>query len=153
MSVFQAGFLVVDCGRIYKIRFLEFRTKVDLPAGVPLIDHSDVLMKWVSCFAENMGKRFTDYKFRCDVNPFGVLYNPYSIAEAARQVAEGYIFNKVDLREMGGVWYSLMHHSSFSSRSADACLEKINARLRLAEEYLRKARWMMCTCAIIMFRG
>lgn len=124
---------------------MEFRTKVDLPAGVPLIDHSDVLMMWGSCFAENMGKRFTDYKFRCDVNPFGVLYNPYSIAEAARQVAEGYIYNKVDLREKGGVWYSLMHHSSFSSRSADACLEKINARLRLAEEYLRKARWMMCT--------
>ena len=124
---------------------MEFRTKVDLPAGVPLIDHSDVLMMWGSCFAENMGKRFTDYKFRCDVNPFGVLYNSYSIAEAARQVAEGYIYNKVDLREKGGVWYSLMHHSSFSSRSADACLEKINARLRLAEEYLRKARWMMCT--------
>ena len=61
---------------------MEFRTKVELPVNVPFINHSDRLMLWGSCFAENIGKLFIDNKFRCDVNPFGVLYNPLSIANA-----------------------------------------------------------------------
>ena len=32
-----------------------------------------------SCFAESMGKRFQEEKFRAEVNPFGVMYNPASI--------------------------------------------------------------------------
>lgn len=124
---------------------MEFRTKVDLPVGVPFINHEDGLMMWGSCFAENMGRLFVDYKFRCDVNPFGVLYNPYSIARSVCQVAEGYIYNKVDLREAHGVWYSLMHHSAFSSPDADECLEKINTRLSRAAAHLRRARWVMFT--------
>lgn len=32
-----------------------------------------------SCFADSMGRRFTDDKFRAVVNPFGVMYNPASV--------------------------------------------------------------------------
>ena len=83
---------------------MEFRTKVDLPVGMPPVNHSDVLMLWGSCFAENIGKLFMDYKFRCDVNPFGVLYNPSSIAEAISQVDCPFIYNKENLKEYQGVW-------------------------------------------------
>ena len=66
---------------------MEFRTKVEMPLLRPLIHHSDKLMLWGSCFAENVGKMLSDSKFLCDVNPFGILYNPLSIAEALRQVS------------------------------------------------------------------
>lgn len=32
-----------------------------------------------SCFADSMGRRFADDKFRAVVNPFGVMYNPASV--------------------------------------------------------------------------
>ena len=32
-----------------------------------------------SCFADSMGRRFTDDRFRAVVNPFGVMYNPASV--------------------------------------------------------------------------
>ena len=32
-----------------------------------------------SCFADSMGRRFVDDKFRAVVNPFGVMYNPASV--------------------------------------------------------------------------
>ena len=32
-----------------------------------------------SCFADNMGRKFIDEKFRAMVNPYGVMYNPASI--------------------------------------------------------------------------
>lgn len=38
-----------------------------------------------SCFAENIGRRFTEYKFRTVVNPYGVMYNPASILHTVRK--------------------------------------------------------------------
>lgn len=32
-----------------------------------------------SCFADNIGKRFQEEKFRAVVNPYGVMYNPVSV--------------------------------------------------------------------------
>lgn len=59
---------------------MEFRTKVELPAKGPKIQHTDRLMIWGSCFSEHIGNLLAEHKFNCDVNPFGVLYNPMSIA-------------------------------------------------------------------------
>lgn len=56
---------------------MEFRTKVELPVGQYKICHSDLLMLWGSCFSENMGKLLIDNKFNCNINPFGILYNPF----------------------------------------------------------------------------
>ena len=36
------------------------------------------LMLWGSCFSEHIGNRLSDYNLRCDVNPYGILYNPLS---------------------------------------------------------------------------
>ena len=38
-----------------------------------------------SCFADNMGRRFVDDKFRAVVNPYGVMYNPASIMHTVRR--------------------------------------------------------------------
>lgn len=38
-----------------------------------------------SCFADNIGKRFVDDKFRATVNPYGVMYNPASIMHTVRR--------------------------------------------------------------------
>lgn len=39
-----------------------------------------------SCFAENFGTKLHNLKFRCDVNPFGILFNPHSISRALREL-------------------------------------------------------------------
>lgn len=124
---------------------MEFRTKVELPVNVPLINHSDRLMLWGSCFVENMGKLFVENKFRCDVNPFGVLYNPLSIAKALGQVLAHKRYEESDLKCERGIWFSLAHHGNFSAGSAEECLEKINTRIRMAEETLAQARWVIFT--------
>ncbi len=124
---------------------MEFRTKVGLPAGLPPVRHEDGLLLWGSCFAEYIGRLFAENKFRCDVNPFGVLYNPASIAGGVMQVLEGRRYAETALRQEKGVWYSLMHHSSFSSDDREMCLRRINARLEQAGKALEQARWMIFT--------
>ena len=61
---------------------MNFRTQVELPKRETEIRHSDRIMLFGSCFAENIGNLLLANKFRCDVNPFGILYNPLSIVEA-----------------------------------------------------------------------
>ncbi len=41
-----------------------------------------------SCFADEMGRRFTDNLFRTLVNPFGVMYNPASILHTVSRLSE-----------------------------------------------------------------
>lgn len=124
---------------------MEFRTKVEMPLLRPLIHHSDKLMLWGSCFAENVGKMLSDSKFLCDVNPFGILYNPLSIAEALRQVSVRKHYTSADLRCDRGTWFSLMHHSSFDSPDPDRCLQLVNGRIDRAYERLAEADWLLLT--------
>lgn len=58
---------------------MEFRTKVSV-GRAPFSIRPCCRMLFVgSCFADSMGHRFTDDKFRAVVNPFGVMYNPASV--------------------------------------------------------------------------
>lgn len=39
-----------------------------------------------SCFAEHVGRRFTQEKFRTVINPFGVMYNPISVGHTIEKL-------------------------------------------------------------------
>ena len=58
---------------------MEFRTIVDIPKPNFQIAPCERMLFVGSCFADRMGKRFADEKFRTVVNPYGVMYNPVSI--------------------------------------------------------------------------
>lgn len=58
---------------------MEFRTKVSV-GRAPFSIRPCCRMLFVgSCFADSMGRRFADDRFRAVVNPFGVMYNPASV--------------------------------------------------------------------------
>lgn len=124
---------------------MNFRTQVDLPKREPEIRHSDRIMLFGSCFAENIGNLLLTNKFRCDVNPFGVLYNPLSVAEAVRRILAKKTYNREELFGWGGRWHSFMHHGSFSGASPEDCLRRINARLEPASAVLPHLDWLMIT--------
>ena len=107
-------------------------TPVELPAGLPRLTHADRLMLLGSCFATEMGARLLDAKFRCDVNPYGVLYNPLSIASALREIAAGKEYGAEELFFYRECWHSPMHHGDFSSPDVEETLQHINGRLREA---------------------
>lgn len=58
---------------------MEFRTKVSVGRAPFSIRPCCRMLFLGSCFADSMGRRFTDDKFRAVVNPFGVMYNPASV--------------------------------------------------------------------------
>ncbi len=107
-------------------------TPADMPSDLPRLTHRDSLMLMGSCFASQMGERLRQAKFDCDVNPYGVLYNPLSISTALREIASGRQYAADDLFPADGCWHSPMHHGDFSAGSPDEALRRINARLSAA---------------------
>ena len=86
---------------------MNFRTQVELPKREAEIRHSDRIMLFGSCFAENIGNLLLTNKFRCDVNPFGILYNPLSVVEALWQILSHQTYMEEDLFYAGGCFFSL----------------------------------------------
>lgn len=67
---------------------MEFRTIVDIPESIWKIEPCERMLFIGSCFADNIGKRFTEEKFRAVVNPYGVMYNPASILHTVRRLTQ-----------------------------------------------------------------
>lgn len=58
---------------------MEFRTIVDIEKPDFEIGPCEEMLFVGSCFADSIGHRFQEEKFRATVNPFGVMYNPASV--------------------------------------------------------------------------
>ena len=65
---------------------MEFRTVVDIEKPGFEIGPCEEMFFVGSCFADNIGKRFLEEKFRATVNPFGVMYNPASILHTVERL-------------------------------------------------------------------
>jgi len=109
------------------------------------IPHSARIMLFGSCFVENIGHLLVENKFRCEVNPYGVLYNPLSIAKALRQMLDGKRYREEDLFFSNGMWHSWMHHGDFSASTSEECLHRINSRLEKASRELAETDWLVMT--------
>ena len=67
---------------------MEFRTIVDIPDPGFRIRPCEAMLFVGSCFADSIGRRFQEEKFRVVVNPFGVMYNPASVFHTVERLAE-----------------------------------------------------------------
>ncbi len=124
---------------------MSFFTEIQIPEFPNQMDYSKSMMLFGSCFSENIGQKLLDLKFNVDMNPFGILYNPESIANSLRILLEKRVFTGNDLFQDQGLWNSFYHHSRFSDVNLDAALEKINNRILASHEFLKKADFLVIT--------
>jgi len=124
---------------------MQFFTEIQIPEFQWKMDYSKSMMFFGSCFSENIGQRLIDLKFKVDMNPFGILYNPESIANSLKIIIESRIFSEDDLFCDQGIWNSFYHHSRFSDVDQQATLGKINNRILSSNEFLKKADFLVIT--------
>jgi hypothetical protein len=98
-----------------------------------------------SCFAESIGNKMLERKFPVLINPFGVVYNPVSVALALKRIISAQPLVEDDLNTYNNLWFSFYHHTSFSSSSQEECLKKINVSLRQANNFWREAESLAIT--------
>ena len=124
---------------------MSFFTQIKIQEFPWKMDYSKRMMFFGSCFSENIGQKLIDLKFNVDLNPFGILYNPISIANSLRILLENRIFTESDLFQDHGLWNSFYHHSRFSDVDREAALEKINSRIALSREFLLNTDFLIIT--------
>lgn len=124
---------------------MDFRIPVEIPPYPFRIGPSDRGLVLGSCFAAHIGGWLWSGKMPVCVNPFGVLYNPASIAQALERLASGRPFGEDELFEHNGLWHSFEHHGDFSGPDRDATLANINHALTDGAAALTKADYLMLT--------
>ena len=105
---------------------MEFRTPVTIDKSPFAIDPCERMLFVGSCFADNIGSRFVDDKFRATVNPFGVMYNPASILHTV----ERYLAAETAEVARTAVFTRLFTERSLSVDECAAYLREVIARLR-----------------------
>lgn len=107
------------------------------------IEPNDRCLLMGSCFTENIGKRLETAGFDVLANPFGISYNPLSMADALERILEGRRVGEAQLVERDGLWHSWLHHGSFSRQSKEDCLSACNDSLRASHAFLNSCRVVM----------
>ena len=149
---------------------MEFRTIVPLPDDAPVVTPSTHALVLGSCFAEHVGERLQMAlgPEQCCVNPFGVLYNPMSIAQALEVIIEAptkldhqenlenqenpeNLENLVSPRSLplfhgrDGLWHSWLHSTHYSAPTREECQSRCTAALAEARRILERADLLIIT--------
>lgn len=122
-----------------------FRTILDIPEIQISLDHKTPIFLIGSCFSDNIGKKLHEFKFDASVNPFGTVYNPYSINKLLTYAIDG---NYPD--ESSYLVYEELHanydfHSSFSALSAERVKKHIESEIDKASKFLKTAHTLVIT--------
>lgn len=109
------------------------------------IKYSHKILFTGSCFANEIGNRMQNLRFKTLVNPFGVLFNPASIALSVKRIESETPFTAEELIKAGDIYKSFMHGSEFASTSEKEFLDKNNNLLKAASLHFKESRWIVVT--------
>jgi hypothetical protein len=123
----------------------KFQTVVEVPKYKWMTGYSHKNIFMGSCFTENIGNRMAALKYDVDINPFGILYNPVSVANGLRILLKKKEFTTVDLIHQGGLWHCFYHHGRFSFPNKEDTLNNINNRIKTSSEFLKRADFLFIT--------
>lgn len=122
-----------------------FRTIVPLPEYPFRLTYQDQLLSLGSCFAEHIGRRLEERHFYSLLNPYGILYNPASIAQGLERLLQEAPFRSEELFEHLGLWHSFWHHGVFSHPDAEQALVGMNQAYQRAQGFLLSANRLILT--------
>ncbi|HHV86949.1 MAG TPA: GSCFA domain-containing protein, partial [Petrimonas sp.] len=124
---------------------MDFRTPVIIPESTFRIDHSTKMMLLGSCFSENISARLQEYKFLVKTNPFGIVYNPFSVAAVVKRLLSNKGFDETDLVFHDNVYQSFLHHGLFSHPDKNRCLGNISRSFDEAAGFILKTDVFLIT--------
>ncbi|MEX2595982.1 MAG: GSCFA domain-containing protein [Salibacteraceae bacterium] len=122
-----------------------FRTEVTAPEFPFSVDHQSIIAMIGSCFAENIGDRFRQHKIDAHINPFGILFNPFSIMNALERMLNSRPYQENELIAFNERFVSLDHHGKFSHSTASETLNSINKSLEEGRAQLLKSEVVFIT--------
>lgn len=122
-----------------------FRTAVQKEKGLPVISHQDKLLMLGSCFTNNIGAYLQRSKFHCEVNPFGTLYNPISVANGLTLLFGNKKIQEKDLFYHKERWRSFLFHGDYTGSTQQEALTLMNNQVIRGREALKEVSYLLIT--------
>ena len=110
-----------------------------------MIAHDEMITLWGSCFADELHSYLYNELCHVSASPFGIAYNPLSMAEGLSRALSGERMREEELFCLDGLWHSSMHHGKYSGRDKAETLERMNAALEAAQKELLRTRLFVFT--------
>ena len=98
-----------------------------------------------SCFSENISGYLSAHSVHHHSNPFGILFEPLSIARSLEFIADQKQITASDLVLHEGYFHSRYHHGVFSGEVEEVVLNNINHHISLAGHFLKKTNLLIIT--------
>lgn len=124
---------------------MKWQTKVDSGVSPLKISYNDKILFLGSCFAQEIGEIMAQMGFDAGVNPFGVLYNPASVAMALKRLSSPVPFTADEIILNGDIYKSLSHSSEFSEMTKEGLIKRINESLEKSSAFFSAADWISIT--------
>ena len=123
---------------------MQLSTPVEFPRLPFDLHHKQNLCFIGSCFAENVSHKFVEHKFPTLSNPFGVLYNPTSLANCINDIIDKK-FDESQMINHDGLWHSFAHHGSFSKTNKEEVIHEIKQSIEAAHLWLKQTDVLFIT--------
>lgn len=124
---------------------MKFRTEVDIKESAKKIEIEDKIFSIGSCFASEMSDLLHQGQLQTVNNPFGTLFNPFSINNAIQRLHDSHFYEEEDLITFNDEFISLDHHTKFDTRYIHQTLDKINGHLEEGNLFLQDTNWVIIT--------
>ncbi len=124
---------------------MKFRTEVNITESDKKIEIEDKIFSIGSCFASEMSELFQQGQLQTVNNPFGTLFNPFSINNSIKRLHDSEFYHEEELITFNDEFISLDHHSSFDTRFIHQTLEKINKKIVEGNQFLQDSNWVIIT--------
>ena len=123
---------------------MQLQTNLNIKPLDLTIRYGDGLVFMGSCFADEVGGLCRGLGFDVLVNPFGVLYNPASIAQSLERLDGGQPFGHEEVVEVGeGQYCTFSHNTAFWNASEAALLKQVNQSLDEAHAHFMRSKWVV----------
>ena len=124
---------------------MKFRTEIEIAPLAEGLEYGAKILALGSCFAENISVRLKRAKFSIASNPFGVLFNPFSIANAIERLTDARTFAVCDITAGKESYFSFDAHSSLDGMTHTEAFGNLNKAVAQGAKSLADADWVILT--------
>jgi len=122
-----------------------FRTEIQLPKPRRQFTLEQPVITSGSCFADVIGKKLDNFKFKVCANPFGITYTPHAIHTQLHYAIHNKSIPEHTYIENNEVHHNYLFHSEFSALSKAALQQNIAEAIARAHHFLSTAKWIIIT--------
>lgn len=108
---------------------MKLQTQIPLKSQPNSIKYESDVFLMGSCFVENIGEKLHFYKFKAEVNPFGIIFHPQAIETLLQRVVSEKAYTEKDIFFWNERWHCFEVHSNLSNVSKEEILKNLNETL------------------------